>query len=105
MGSLNLKIIFRFLGLTAVLNGVFMFIAIPFSMYHQEVAQMGILNAGIVTVFIGLILYFFNKPTSTTIHKKEGYLIVTLGWLTLSINWNATLFIYRNNSIDNQCFF
>jgi len=67
MGSLNLKIIFRFLGLTAVLNGVFMFIAIPFSMYHQEVAQMGILNAGIVTVFIGLILYFFNKTTSTTI--------------------------------------
>ena len=46
MGSLNLKIIFRFLGLTAVLNGVFMFIAIPFSMYHQEEAQMGILNAG-----------------------------------------------------------
>ena len=84
MGSLNLKIIYRFLGLTAVLNGVFMFIAFPFSMFHQETAQMGILNAGIVTVFIGLILYFFNKPTSTNIQKKEGYLIVTLGWLTLS---------------------
>lgn len=62
-----------------------MFIAVPFSMYHQEEAQMGILNAGIVTVFIGLLLYFFNKPTSTNIHKKEGYLIVTLGWLTLSL--------------------
>ena len=56
MGSLNLKIIYRFLGLTAVLNGVFMFIAFPFSMFHQETAQMGILNAGIVTIFIGLIL-------------------------------------------------
>ena len=54
-------------------------------MYHQEEAQMGILNAGIVTVFVGLLLYFFNKPTSTNIHKKEGYLIVTLGWLTLSL--------------------
>ena len=77
--------IYRFLGLTAVLNGIFMFIAVPFSIYHQEEAQMGILNAGIVTVFIGLILYFFNKPTHTNIHKKEGYLIVTLGWLTLSL--------------------
>ncbi|MBT5289152.1 MAG: hypothetical protein HOL35_03165, partial [Flavobacterium sp.] len=47
MGSLNFKIIYRFLGLTAVLNGIFMFIAIPFSMYHKEEAQMGILNAGI----------------------------------------------------------
>tara|TARA_R110001632_G_scaffold10408_3_gene38569 strand:+ start:2436 stop:3935 length:1500 start_codon:yes stop_codon:yes gene_type:complete len=84
MGSLNLKIIYRFLGLTAVLNGVFMFIAVPFSMYHKEEAQMGILNAGIITVFLGLLLYFFNKPTNTTIQKKEGYLIVTMGWLTLS---------------------
>jgi trk system potassium uptake protein TrkH len=85
MNSLNLKIIYRFLGLTAILNGIFMFIAVPFSMYHQEDAKYGILNAGIVTVFLGLILYFFNKPTSTNIQKKEGYLIVTLGWLTLSI--------------------
>ncbi|MEN8858352.1 MAG: potassium transporter TrkG [Flavobacteriaceae bacterium] len=84
MGSLNHKIIYRFLGLTAVLNGVFMFIAIPFSMYHKEDAQLGILNAGIITIFLGLLLYFFNKPASTNIQKKEGYLIVTLGWLTLS---------------------
>ena len=84
MGSLNHKIIYRFLGLTAVLNGVFMFIAIPFSMFHKEDAQLGILNAGIITIFLGLLLYFFNKPTSTNIQKKEGYLIVTLGWLTLS---------------------
>jgi len=61
-----------------------MFIAIPFSMYHKEDAQLGILNAGIITIFLGLLLYFFNKPTSTNIQKKEGYLIVTLGWLTLS---------------------
>jgi trk system potassium uptake protein TrkH len=84
MGTLNLKIVYRFLGITAVLNGLFMFIAFPFSVYHQEVEKWGILNAGIITVFIGLLLYFFNKPTSTNIQKKEGYLIVTLGWLTLS---------------------
>ena len=85
MNHLNLTIIYRFLGLTAVLNGVFMFLAFPFSLYHQEAEKWGILNAGIITVFIGLLLYFFNKPKSTSIQKKEGYLIVTLGWLTLSI--------------------
>tara|TARA_R110002073_G_scaffold293194_2_gene458785 strand:- start:63019 stop:64449 length:1431 start_codon:yes stop_codon:yes gene_type:complete len=61
-----------------------MFIALPFSMYHKEPAQTGILMAGIVTVFLGLLLYFFNKPKNTNIQKKEGYLIVTLGWLSLS---------------------
>lgn len=85
MGSLNLKIIYRFLGVTAVLNGFFMFLAFPFSFYHDEAEKWGILNAGIITVFVGLLLYFFNKPKNTNIQKKEGYLIVTLGWLTLSI--------------------
>jgi len=85
MNSLNLKIIYRFLGITAILNGLFMFISLPFSIYHNEDAQFGILNAGIITIFLGLLLYFFNKPTSTNIQKKEGYLIVTLGWLILSI--------------------
>jgi len=85
MGALNFKIIYRFLGLTAILNGVFMLISVPFSIYHQEAAKFGILNAGIITISIGLLLYFFNKPTATNIQKKEGYLIVTLGWLTLSI--------------------
>ncbi len=62
MNSLNIKIIYRFLGLTAILNGFFMFIAVLFSMYHHEEAKFGILNAGIVTVFLGLLLYFFNTP-------------------------------------------
>ena len=85
MSTLNTKIIFRFLGITAILNGCFMFIAYPFSVYHNEDAKWGILAAGTVTVIIGLLLYFLNKPKSTNIQKKEGYLIVTLGWLTLSI--------------------
>lgn len=84
MVALNLKIIYRFLGITAILNGLFMFIAFPFSYFNDESQANGILNAGIITVFIGLILFFFNKPESTNIQKKEGYLIVTLGWLTLS---------------------
>lgn len=84
MVVLNLKIIYRFLGITAILNGLFMFIAFPFSYFNDESQANGILNAGIITVFIGLILFFFNKPESTNIQKKEGYLIVTLGWLTLS---------------------
>ena len=62
-----------------------MFIAIPFSLYHKEEAYSGILLAGIITIFFGGLLYFFNKPKNTNIQKKEGYLIVTLGWLTLSL--------------------
>ncbi|MGB0891210.1 MAG: TrkH family potassium uptake protein [Flavobacteriaceae bacterium] len=85
MGNLNLKLIYRFLGLTAILNGAFMWIAVPFSIYFDETSKWGILNAGIITITIGLLLYFFNKPKSKNLQKKEGYLIVTLGWLILSV--------------------
>ncbi|TXD46644.1 TrkH family potassium uptake protein [Polaribacter sp. IC073] len=84
MGALNTKIIYRFLGITAMLNGLFMFLTVPFSMYYDEPEKWGILNAGIITTFIGVLLFFLNKPKNTNIQKKEGYLIVTLGWLTLS---------------------
>lgn len=63
-----------------------MFMALPISLFYEEAALMGILNAGIISVSLGLSLYFFNKPTSFAIQKKEGYLIVTLGWLTLSVS-------------------
>jgi len=85
MSTLNLKIIYRFLGLTAVLNGFFMLLSAPFSIYYQEEAKWGIINAGIITILIGILLYIFNKPKTSNIQKKEGYLIVTLGWLILSI--------------------
>ena len=62
-----------------------MFIAIPLSLYHKEEAYSGILLAGIITIFLGGLLYFFNQPKNANIQKKEGYLIVTLGWLTLSL--------------------
>ncbi|WP_422090543.1 TrkH family potassium uptake protein [Tenacibaculum ovolyticum] len=85
MESLNLKLIYRFLGITAILNGLFMWLSLPFSFYYDEPSKWGILSAGIITIAIGLILYFFNKPDNKKIQKKEGYLIVTLGWLILSI--------------------
>ena len=62
-----------------------MFVAFPFSLFSDEQEAWGILNAGIITIFIGLLLFFFNKPAHKNIQKKEGYLIVTLGWLILSI--------------------
>ncbi|TYP98009.1 trk system potassium uptake protein TrkH [Tenacibaculum adriaticum] len=84
MENINLKLIYRFLGLTATLNGAFMWLSLPFSLYYGEKTGWGILNAGIITVTIGLLLFFFNEPNNKNLQKKEGYLIVTFGWLILS---------------------
>ncbi|WP_456421560.1 TrkH family potassium uptake protein [Lutibacter sp.] len=99
MKNINIKIIISFLGLTSMLNGVFMLIAVPFSMYHNEPAQKGILLAGLTTIFFGFLLWFFNRNAPKNLQKKEGYLIVTLGWLMLT--FTGTLPYLFSGAIPN----
>jgi len=83
MKQLNIKIIISFLGLTSMLNGLFMLFAVPLN--HNEPEQWGILQAGLTTLLIGFLLWFFNRNAKKNLQKKEGYLIVTLGWLMLTL--------------------
>ena len=85
MKNLNYQIIISFLGLTSMLNGVFMLLAVPFSIYHQENAKWGILYAGLITIVLGFVMWFFNRNAEKNLQKKEGYLIVTFGWLILTL--------------------
>ncbi|ANW97030.1 potassium transporter [Wenyingzhuangia fucanilytica] len=85
MRGLNYKIILSFLGLTSMMNGFFMLLSEPFSWYYHEQASYGILSAGVITILFGLILWFFNRKANKDIQKREGYLIVTLGWLMLTL--------------------
>ena len=85
MKNLNYKIIISFLGLTSMLNGFFMLVAYPFSLYNNEEAQWGILYAGLITITLGFYMWFSNKDAPKNLQKKEGYIIVTFGWLILSL--------------------
>ncbi|MEI6865990.1 potassium transporter TrkG [Flavicella sp.] len=82
--GLNLKIVISFLGLTAILNGIFMLFSVPFSLYNNESAYIGILSAGLVTITLGFFMWFFNRNAPKQLQKREGYIIVTLGWLILT---------------------
>ncbi|WP_445725704.1 TrkH family potassium uptake protein [Flavobacterium sp.] len=102
MKNLNIQIIISFLGLTSILNGLFMLLAVPFSIYYGESEKWGILGAGITTIIIGFILWFFNRNAKKNLGKKEGYLIVTLGWLMLTLTgtlpyvYTETIPVYVN---------
>ncbi|MBE0424531.1 MAG: TrkH family potassium uptake protein, partial [Lutibacter sp.] len=85
MKNLNIQIIISFLGLTSMLNGVVMLFAVPFSIYYGEFEKWGIFYAGVTTIAIGFLLWFFNRNAKKNLGKKEGYLIVTLGWLMLTV--------------------
>lgn len=85
MKYINIKIIISFLGLTSIMNGFFMLLSAPFSWYYNEPALNGILLAGFLTILLGVGLWYFTKNASKNLQKKEGYMIVTFGWLMLTL--------------------
>lgn len=85
MKHLNLKIILRFLGFSAALNGLVMLLCIPFALYHNEASWLGLAKGGLISLTLGSVLAFIFRKAVKNLGKKEGYLIVTFGWLTLTL--------------------
>ena len=63
-----------------------MLISALVSLYYDDGALEGILLAGIVTLTLGLLLRFATKGFKKSIKKREGYLVVSLGWVTMSLS-------------------
>lgn len=81
----NYQVIANIIGLLLMLNGIFMLLCIPFSLYFGEGDLMAITISGVVTILSGAILWLLTrKLTNKELKKKDGYLIVTLGWLSMS---------------------
>lgn len=82
----NSRFIFNFLGLLLVLNGVFMLLPIPFVLYYNEPILPSLLSAAI-SICIGLPAWRLVKiDKGKDIRKRDGYLVVTLGWLVMSLS-------------------
>lgn len=81
----NYTVIANLLGYLLLLNGVFMLACLPFSVYYNEGDHLAILGSALITLASGALLVAITRnPNSKELSKKDGYLIVTLGWLIMS---------------------
>ncbi len=74
------------MGILLLFNGAFMIISAVVSWYYDDGALKGILFAGILAISIGSLLQFATKGFEKVIKKREGYLVVTLGWIVMSLS-------------------
>lgn len=82
----NYKVILNVLGLLLLLNGAFMMLCVPFSFYFKEGDLIPLLKSGGITMLVGYTAFALTRRNrSKELKKKDGYLIVTLGWLTMSL--------------------
>ena len=86
MNKLNLKLILYIIGLLLVFNGMSMLICSFVSLILDDGVTNELLISASVPIIIGIILMLFNKNNIRQINKRDGYIIVTLGWLTMVIS-------------------
>lgn len=69
-----------------ILNGIFMGLCFPFAIYYRE-EWVYLAISGLATAAIGALIWLLTrKKANQELRKKEGYLIVTLGWILLSLS-------------------
>jgi len=82
---INKGIIAKVIGaLLMVLSGL-MFTSLPFSFYFNENDSSALVWSAVITLLVGGVLWWFNRATDNKVAKREGYLIVTLGWLAIAV--------------------
>jgi trk system potassium uptake protein len=85
MTRLHGRSIINILGVLIILNGFFISLSIPFSLYFGEESWKSTALAAGISFVIGGAAYASTIRAREAIKKREGYLIVGLGWIILSL--------------------
>ena len=83
--KLNFKIIFHLIGLLIMVNGGFMLLATLVSFYYKDGVEKEMLEAGLVTLLLGIILMLLTRNRRKEIQKRDGYVIVAFCWIFMSL--------------------
>ncbi len=82
---INIAIVLKVLSFLLVVEGVFMLSGIPFAIYYKE-SIWPLLSSSLITIFVGLPVFLLTKKNDRkNVGKREGYLIVALTWVTISV--------------------
>ena len=84
--KLNYKIIFHFFGLLLLFNGGFMLLSSLISIIYQDGVTLNLVSSGLVTLLIGGVFMFFTKDHQKVMNKREGYIVVTFGWIVMTLS-------------------
>jgi trk system potassium uptake protein TrkH len=85
ISTINFKIIFHLMGLLLTVNGAFMLLSSLVSLYYNDGVFSEMISAGVVTLIIGGVLMLTTRNHRKEIQKREGYIVVTFGWIFMSL--------------------
>jgi trk system potassium uptake protein TrkH len=77
---INFNAIFQVIGILLMMVGVFMFLPIGFSFYYDSGDALPLVISGVISIVVGFIFFWTTRHKDHTVQKREGYLIVSMGW-------------------------
>ncbi|MEO8933926.1 MAG: potassium transporter TrkG, partial [Xanthomarina sp.] len=84
--KLNYKIIFHFLGLLLLFNGGFMMLSTLVSFIYKDGVTWNLFMSGGITILLALLAMFLTKDHNKEMNKREGYIVVTFGWIIMTLS-------------------
>ncbi|MBN1340288.1 MAG: TrkH family potassium uptake protein [Bacteroidales bacterium] len=83
--KINYGIIINIIGFLLMIEGLFMFTGIPFSLHYCGYNCLSLLYSGIITAGTGLTLWLLTRKSKKNVSKREGYIIVSFTWVVISL--------------------
>jgi trk system potassium uptake protein TrkH len=97
---INSKIVFNLLGALLIVEGFFMLTCISVALIYEEQFSYMLISA-VITSLCGTIIYLSTRGADVNFGKREGYLIVSLGWVLFSLFGSLPFII--SHSIPDFC--
>ena len=99
MFKFNLKIILYVIGILLAINGGLMLLAALISFLMKDGVSSEITLCAFIVMGMGASMVLIFRNHHTNIQKREGYLIVTIGWLLMAVT--GMLPFLTTGSIDS----
>ena len=82
---MNYKMIFGTVGRVLAVESAFMLLPAIVSVLYNESAVWAILLTAVITFAFGALLSFVCRKSNSVIYAKEGFAIVALSWIAMSV--------------------
>ena len=102
---INFKVVGYILGVLLIIEAFFMLLSVVVSLVYGEPEYKYILFSSFIALVIGLLLFLIFKTSDKNLGKREGYIIVSLGWIVFSIFGAIPFFISRAIPSYTDAFF
>lgn len=85
-GLINWRVVARFMSLLLLVNGIFMLVACLGSMFYEEDVFISLGSSSLALILLGVIGMSYFKKIELESFRREGYIIVTVGWILMAIS-------------------